>query len=460
MLNRRTLLVGGAAIAAIGAAAPFAVTELAKRIPANQPVSENVVAGLKTIATPLATVEPRSGFQDFEFLGAAIGDAQIVSMGEATHGTREFFQLKHRLIEFCVTELGFTVIAFEANYGSVLMVNDYVLGGKGNLDDIVKQGMGLMFWKTQEVAALIEWVRAWNGTHDRKVKFHGFDMQWAAPSAQHAISYLWHAAPDLAKTCESALAPILRDQWFGLDASARKLVLDQVETMIAAFNAERALWIGQTSETEWKLARLAAVTIEQFARLSWESYQTGATWRDRCMADNVRALLELEGPQSKALLWAHNAHVMREPYLPGTLSMGGFLHDIFGAQQIVIGFSFNRGAFRAVGRVRGRIDDHVVGPAPSGFLDAALSRTGLPLLALDLRKVPPQGPDAAWMAGKPRQRCITAVYAPETRWYFPRYWFQLFYFLDYDSIMADPRANYDFLLFVESTTPTRNLRVS
>src|SRR5215510_11430323 len=110
MLNRRRLLLGGTAAAAgVVASAAFA-----KRRPMNLPnlpVRQDVVDWLKGNAIPLATAEPGSNFHDLEFLRAAIGDARIVSMGEATHGTREFFQLKHRVIEYCVTELGFNIIA-------------------------------------------------------------------------------------------------------------------------------------------------------------------------------------------------------------------------------------------------------------------------------------------------------------------------------------------------------------
>jgi erythromycin esterase len=452
MINRRRLLIGGTAIGAAVVAAPFAAYELAQWQPANLPVREDVVAWLRDNAIPLATAVPGSGFQDLEFLRAAVGDARIVSLGEATHGTREFFQLKHRVIEFCVTELGFTLIAFEANYGDVLAVNDYVLNGNGNVSDVVDRGMGLLFWKTAEVVALVEWVRAWNVAHERKVQFHGFDMQWVASSVQYLLPYLRRVAPGLAATSEPVLAPLLSFDWYGRDSNERATVLRLIEEILASFDAERARWIGQTDEMEWSLARLAAVTMDQFARTPADADE-GYIWRDRCMADNVRALLDAAGPQSKALLWAHNLHVQHAPFLDLN-AMGNFLRTAFGAQQVVIGFSFDRGGFRAVGRTSGEIEDQTVGPAPAGFLDAALARTALPLLALDLRRVPPDGPVAAWMASKPMQRCITAQYAPETRWYTPLYWYEKLYHYGY-AFPADPRENYDLLFFVATTHPTR-----
>src|SRR5215475_14631558 len=208
MLNRRRLLFGGTAIAAAAVlGAPVTLHALARRQPFNLPVSDEIVAWLKANTIPLATTEPGSGFNDIEFLRAAIGDARIVSLGEATHATREFFQLKHRVIEYCVAELGFTMVAFEANYGSTLAVNDYVLGGKGSAAEVVA-GMGFWIWNTQEVVALVEWIRAWNIAHDRKVTFHGFDMQTCRVAGQHLLRYLHGVAPELAEASEPTLATL------------------------------------------------------------------------------------------------------------------------------------------------------------------------------------------------------------------------------------------------------------
>src|SRR5215467_5452446 len=87
---------------------------------------------IRTSAIALNTVEPGQGFADLNRLGGLIGNARIVSLGEATHGTREFFQLKHRLLEYLVAELGFTVFGIEANYPECLRVNEYVLDGAGD----------------------------------------------------------------------------------------------------------------------------------------------------------------------------------------------------------------------------------------------------------------------------------------------------------------------------------------
>ena len=146
--------------------------------PEPEPAPKEVRDWFRSQAVPLKTSLPGSGFEDMQPLKAMIGDARIVSVGEATHGTREFFQLKHRMLEFLVSEMGFTIFGIEANWPESLAVNDYVLKGKR---DPAKALAGLYFWtwNTEEVLDMIRWMRHYNEdpTHERKIKFQGFDMQ-------------------------------------------------------------------------------------------------------------------------------------------------------------------------------------------------------------------------------------------------------------------------------------------
>ena len=112
-------------------------------------------------AIPLTTVEAGHGFADMQPLQAIVGNARIVSLGEATHGTREFFQLKHRMLEFFVSEMGFTIFGIEATMTESFDINEYVLTGKG---DPAKGLAGIYFWTwdTEEVLDMIQWMRRYN----------------------------------------------------------------------------------------------------------------------------------------------------------------------------------------------------------------------------------------------------------------------------------------------------------
>src|SRR5215471_18807830 len=127
-------------------------------------------------AIPLSTVEAGHGFADLQPLKKAIGNARIVSLGEATHGTREFFQMKHRMMEFLATEMGFTIFSIEANMPEAYRLNDYVLRGEGDPAKLLR-GMYFWTWDTEEVLDMIRWMREFNQSGKGRVEFTGFDMQ-------------------------------------------------------------------------------------------------------------------------------------------------------------------------------------------------------------------------------------------------------------------------------------------
>jgi erythromycin esterase-like protein len=121
-------------------------------------------------------VEPGHGFDDLQPLKRIIGSARLVTLGEATHGSREFFQLKHRLLEFLATEMGFTVFTIEANMPEAYRLNDFVLYGTGDPAQLLR-GMYFWTWDTEEVLDMIRWMREFNKSGKGRVQFTGFDMQ-------------------------------------------------------------------------------------------------------------------------------------------------------------------------------------------------------------------------------------------------------------------------------------------
>jgi erythromycin esterase-like protein len=154
-------------------------SQTAQPVAAKPPTSidnPEVVEWIGAHAVRLQTPEAGHGFADMQPLKKMIGDARIVSLGEATHGTREFFQLKHRMLEFLATEMGFTIFSIEANMPEAYRLNDYVLNGKGDPTELIK-GMYFWTWDTQEVLDMVRWMREFNKSGKGRVQFTGFDMQ-------------------------------------------------------------------------------------------------------------------------------------------------------------------------------------------------------------------------------------------------------------------------------------------
>jgi erythromycin esterase-like protein len=134
------------------------------------------IAWVRQNAIPLKTVQTGSGFADMQPLDNVVGDARIVSLGEATHGTREFFQLKHRMIEYLATRKGFTIFSIEANMPEAYRLNKFVLEGQGDPKQLLK-GMYFWTWNTEEVLDMILWMRDFNKSGKGHIEFTGFDMQ-------------------------------------------------------------------------------------------------------------------------------------------------------------------------------------------------------------------------------------------------------------------------------------------
>jgi erythromycin esterase-like protein len=164
-----------------------------------------VTSWIRANAVPLKTVEARHGFDDMEPLRGIIGDARIVSLGEATHGSREFFQLKHRMLEFLATEMGFTIFSIEANMPEAYRLNEYVLNGTGDPAQLLR-GMYFWTWNTEEVLDMIRWMREFNASGKGRVQFTGFDMQTIPVAAEIVRAYVQRVDPAYESTVREAVA--------------------------------------------------------------------------------------------------------------------------------------------------------------------------------------------------------------------------------------------------------------
>ena len=175
-----------------------------------------VTAWMRANAIPLATPEAGHGFEDMQALKKVVGNARIVELGEATHGTREFFQLKHRMLEFLATEMGFTIFSIEANMPEAYRLNEYVLTGKGDPKELLK-GMYFWTWNTQEVLDMILWMRKFNESGKGRVEFTGFDMQTPDVAMEIVRDFARKYDEDYLGTLEAASKAALRakQQGFG-----------------------------------------------------------------------------------------------------------------------------------------------------------------------------------------------------------------------------------------------------
>ena len=170
-------------------------------------------------AIPLETVEAGHGFADLQPLGQMVGNARIVELGEATHGTREFFQLKHRIIEYLAAQKGFTIFSIEGNMPEAYRLNEYVLHGVGDPKELLG-GMGFWTWDTQEVLDMILWMRDFNQSGKGHIEFTGFDMQSPTVSLEAVRHFVQQYDPAWSPTLDQDWKDVAELQHMGIAASS------------------------------------------------------------------------------------------------------------------------------------------------------------------------------------------------------------------------------------------------
>lgn len=284
-----------------------------------------------------------NGFDDLQFLKPILKDKKIVGLGEATHGSKEFFQFKHRMFEFLVKEMDYKIFAFEANFSECLLINDYVLYGKGNINQIIS-GMYFWTWDTNEVYDLIKWMRTHNSTiqnDEDKVKFHGFDMQFSHEAYYQTKEFLEENAADKFTPYKSIFKRYENQNFnWSADSSLTQCLLE-LKNIIQSTKAD--------SKTKSIITQNITV-LQQFNKSysrkknnSWGDYIV----RDSCMAINSNWIQKFENNQ-KMVLWAHNSHIFNNYLIKDKVhSMGYYLKKEHQDQYSILGFCFHHGGLRA-----------------------------------------------------------------------------------------------------------------
>ncbi len=370
-----------------------ATPSLSVTISSNSPEAQ----WLKVNAIPFDTAEPNSNFEDLMPLREMIGNARIVALGEATHGTHEFFQMKHRVLEFLAEEMGFNTFAIEADWPEANLINEYVHTGKGDPAELLK-GLYFWTWDTQEVLAMIQWMRAYNENpnNTQKISFFGFDMQFDQMARNNVARYMQQVDPQAVK------------QMSGYYSCFPQASADCQRKLQAAYDwlsQHQADYTAKSSPEEFGQALHSARIVIQYG--DYSSRKDNFSTRDRYMAENVTWLVDQAGPDAKIVLWAHNYHVgMSGEESPQT--MGDYLRKQYGNQMMVFGFLFYQGSFNAYGR--NSLQTFQVDLPPMDSYESYFHGAGLPRFFLDLRFIKASSPAADWLLTPHPFRSIGAGY--------------------------------------------------
>lgn len=356
------------------------------------------VGELKENLIPLETVEASKGFEDMNILKEILKDKQIVAMGEATHGTREFFQMKHRMFEFLVGEMGYRVFAIEDDFAAVQAINEYILDGKGSAREAIKS-ITSWPWFTEEVLEMIEWMRKYNEdpNHERKIKFYGFDMQHVYDNTRRILSYMKKADEDIFSQFDSKLKYVKNNSVQTLTTGQLNEVKSNVKELQSIFDKNKEIFVKKTSQREYDLVAQQLKVLNQTIEISIlknkSTVQIGyesSDMRDRSMAENIKWIIDYESKfgNDKIMLWAHNAHVSKGDF--SWKIMGEHLYEEYKDKYYSIGFEFYSGDFNAYsfdssGKQIGNIQRFTMEKSNPKAFSSIFKDTEIPLSFIDFK---------------------------------------------------------------------------
>jgi len=361
--------------------------------------------------TPITAVRAGSGFTDLAPLAAVVAKARVVGLGECTHGTHEVFQLKHRLLEYLVTQQGFTTLALEVDYGYAETLNDYLQTGAGD-SLTVHQAVGFDVWDTTEFWEMVKWMRAYNQEHATKIRYVGLDMQNPEPN----LLRLEHFATQRADTVLGRRVRELRATYAALDkaSAATKLRLvrlsDELVQHLQAVAAPAAI------QQHGQVLR---------QRAGYAQAANGILFRDQAMATNLAWLLQQE-PAAKVVVWAHNIHIQHDKSYP---LMGQYIAKQLGPAYVAVGFATGHGT-ASVFNSDGSAQPLVLAPPLPDSFEAWLDQATPPNYFLPLSRlaasdkwltksrkfrnigfnVPPGGAEVQFMAYPPLSKAFDALF--------------------------------------------------
>lgn len=285
----------------------------------------------------IASVEPVPFIYDLEPLRAMVGNAGVVALGDATHGTHEFTTSKHRIIEFLAREMNFDVVTFEAPYAIMNRIDAYIQGGAGDPRAHLKYiGERLsFFWDTEEMLALVEWARQYNATRGDRPPLHfaGMDIYDPRGAAEQVVEYLRVADPAYAVIAEADYACQPHPAAHASDTcnAAAVAIRDNL-------TARAAELVARSSAAAHAEALFAANNILQ-ARAA------NPPVRDEYMLINALWLREHRSTTRKMILWAHNAHIAETPSSYYSRPMGAELAKQLGDDYFTIATLTGGGSF-------------------------------------------------------------------------------------------------------------------
>jgi len=403
---------------------PSAVTTRPRVIETSPRISENLPGLISGSGQAFENIEE----VDLDPLLQRIGDARVVLIGEASHGTSEFYRLRARITQRLIEDKGFKIVAAEADWPDAARIDNYVRHRDVPPSEWTAfSRFPTWMWRNTDVENFVLWLHERNSQLEmpQRAGFYGLDLYSLHSSVRAVISYLEDVDPDLAEIARwryGCLSPWEADPaaygHAALTGAYRNCEGDVVQMLTDLYDKQQdyALNDGERFFDASQNAQLVA-DAERYYRVMY--YGSRASWnlRDGHMFNTLQQILAHHGEDSKAIVWAHNSHIgdasATEMSTRGEYNIGELCRKAFGEQSYRIGFGTDHGTVAAASNWDGHMEIKKVRPSHQQSYEHLFHLTNKPGLILPLRN----NKDAKVIngLGKPRlERAIGVIYRPET----------------------------------------------
>lgn len=384
------------------------------------------------------TRELRAGeVADYDPLLDFIGEARIVLLGEASHGTHEFYHERAQITKKLIEEKGFTAVAVEADFPDAYRVNRYVRGESADADATEALGGFKRFpawmWRNADVLDFVGWLRAHNDDlppDSTKAGFYGLDLYSLHASIEAVLTYLEKIDPEGAARARQRYSCF---EFFGTDThaygyatgygimqSCEDAVVNQLVEMRRRA-AELANRDGRVARDDFFFAEQNARLVknaEQYYRMMYRSDVSSWNLRDRHMAGTLAELeghLSAEGKPAKIVVWEHNSHLgdarATDMGRRGEFNVGQLARQKYGNEVVSVGFTTYSGSVTAASEWGGAAQRKIVRPALPGSYESLFHELEMERLLILM----PKGSKARVALASPLlERAIGVIYRPET----------------------------------------------
>lgn len=287
------------------------------------------------------------GFDDikassFSFLDSLLNDVRIVGYGEDTHGTAEFTILAEELMTYLSEKQGFKILIIETGFGEGSYLNDYIQGKRDDLKTILNEHNSTWRYKTKEFYHLMNWLKDYNKNTSDKIHIYGCEMQYVISDVNQIRDYLKRVNSDY------QIDGFEKHLWQTIEESEKSEYYLSYMKLKKYFFDNYELFKNKTSDEAFNLAYQHIVVLGQFVTaINQNVDQRKHDFRDIYMGENIQWILNYHGDQSKALYWAHNAHV-GDWVDNGIVDVTGHqLRKIYGTSYFNIATDFGTGEYIA-----------------------------------------------------------------------------------------------------------------